>query len=115
MISDVTGEAIFAVVKWLITFILGGISAAFMTYMTMKKKKVQALEIGVQCLLRAEIIRTHDNYTALGYCPVHVKESAKRIYHAYQGLGGNDVATKLYHKILSLPSNPVERERRVRG
>lgn len=105
MLSDMATESIFAAVKWLVTFLLGGASAAVVTYFTMKKTKVKSLENGVQCLLRAEIIRSYEKYVEQGYCPVHAKESLKRVYQAYRGLGGNDVATKLYHQTLSLPTN----------
>ncbi len=93
-------------IKWLIPFVCGGIITAFATYIKMRKKKDSAVELGVQCLLRAEIIRSHEKYTAQGYCPVHAKEAVKREYKAYGTLDGNDVATELYHNILKLPTTP---------
>lgn len=61
------------------------------------------IEDGVQCLLRAEIIRSNEKYTARRYCPVYAKESLKRVYTAYHNLGGNDVATHLYDELMELP------------
>lgn len=61
------------------------------------------IEDGVQCLLRAEIIRSNEKYTARRYCPVYAKESLKRVYNAYHELGGNDVATHLYDELMELP------------
>ena len=61
------------------------------------------IEDGVQCLLRAEIIRSNEKYTARRYCPVYAKESLKRVYNAYHELGGNDVATHLYEECMELP------------
>lgn len=58
---------------------------------------------GVQCLLRAEIIRQHDKYSVQGYCPIYAKDALKMEYEAYHELGGNDVATKLYGDIMALP------------
>ena len=63
---------------------------------------------GTQCLLRAEIIRTYEKYIDLGYCPIYEKDALKKEYAAYHELGGNDVATDLYHKILELPTEPEE-------
>ena len=57
---------------------------------------------GVQCLLRAEIIRNHDKYMDMGYCPIYAKEALKRAYHAYHELHGNDVATGLYNEVMAL-------------
>ena len=63
----------------------------------------QNIEDGLQCLLRAEIIRAHDKYTSRGYCPIYAKESLTRAYTAYHNLGGNDIATALYNECVSLP------------
>ena len=59
---------------------------------------------GVQCLLRAEIIRSAEKYHDKGYCPVYAREALTRAYDSYHGLGGNDVATKLYEATLRLPT-----------
>lgn len=59
---------------------------------------------GVQCLLRAEIIRSHEKYIDKQFCPIYAKESLTREYNAYHALGGNDVATELYHQLMELPN-----------
>ena len=66
------------------------------------------IAVGVQSLLRAEIIRTHDKYTQRGYCPIYAKESLTKQYNAYHNLGGNDVATELYKQCIYLPDKPRE-------
>lgn len=75
-----------------------------------KKKSAdeQAIEDGLQCLLRAEIIRCHDKYTDRKYCPIYAKESLRRAYTAYHNLGGNDVATQLYNECIALPEHGEE-------
>ena len=93
------------ILGWAVPFVLGGIISALTTYVKLKRKKENALEDGVQCLLRTEIISYHERYTAQKSCPVYAKESLRRIYSAYHALGGNDVATNLYEKILGLPEN----------
>lgn len=60
------------------------------------------IEDGLQCLLRAEIIRAHEKYTDMGCCPIYAKESLRRAYTAYHNLGGNDIATALYKECLDL-------------
>lgn len=86
-------------------------TAVFSAIKDHKRKKSadeQALEDGVQCLLRAEIIHAHDKYTARGFCPIYAKESLTRAYTAYHNLGGNDIATDLYNECVSLPNQPRE-------
>ena len=70
-----------------------------------KSRDAQNIEDGLQCLLRAEIIRAHEKYTAQGYCPIYAKESLRRVYTAYHNLGGNDIATALYNECLNLTDN----------
>ena len=68
-----------------------------------ENEREKAIADGVQCLLRSEIIRSHDEYIHLTYCPIYAKESITRAYAAYHALGGNDVATSLYEQIMELP------------
>lgn len=67
------------------------------------------IEDGVQCLLRAEIIRSNEKYTARKYCPIYAKKSLETAYKAYHALGGNDVATHLYDELMELPETaPID-------
>lgn len=66
-------------------------------------EKDKALCSGVQCLLRAEIIRSYEKYSEKGYCPLYSKQALTTAYKAYHALGGNDVATDLYEKIMDMP------------
>lgn len=86
------------------------IFTAVFGYVKDKKHKKTAdernIEDGLQCLLRAEIIRAHEKYTANGFCPIYAKESLRRAYTAYHDLGGNDIATALYKECLDLTDSP---------
>lgn len=93
------------IIKWAVPFVCGGAVTWAVTYIKIRKKRDSALESGVQCLLRAEIIRSHDKYIDKGYCPIYAKEALKRAYAAYHNLGGNDVATGLYNEVMALPTD----------
>lgn len=100
-----------AVIRWAVPFVLGGaVTLAVSATKKAKrreeeiKNKYSALENGIQCLLRAEIIRNHDKYTAKGFCPIYAREALTRAYSAYHALGGNDVATELFRDTLKLPT-----------
>lgn len=101
-----TWEIVLAIIKWLVPAILGGVTTWCIAYVKLKAKHNTAIEDGLQCLLRADIIRMHDKYTDRGYCPIYAKEALKREYDAYHELGGNDVATALYHELLDMPVDP---------
>ena len=87
------------VISWLIPFLLGSAVSAAVLWVTGFK----ALRDGLQCLLRAEIVRQHEKWTRAEFCPIYAKEALTREYKAYHALKGNDVATGLYEEIMDLP------------
>ena len=72
-------------------------------------KKNEAIADGMQSLLRESIVDNYNKYTDRGYCPIYAKESIKKVYTAYHNLGGNDVATELYHKLLAMQEEKEEK------
>lgn len=73
-----------------------------------EQEKNAAIAAGVQSLLRDSIVSNYNKYTDMGFCPIYAKESVKKLYAAYHGLGGNDVATELYSKMLRMPEQEEE-------
>jgi hypothetical protein len=98
------------VLNWLIPAICSGVVSGVAVWFKMRKKKDSAVADGVQCLLRAEIIRNHDKYVERAFCPIYAKEALRRAYKAYHTLGGNDVATALYNEVLALPTDEPARK-----
>lgn len=96
-------EILMQVIEWLVPFVFGGVVSGVTAYARAQRKHTNALELGVQCLLRAEILRCNEQYMEKNCCPVYAKEALKRAYSAYHTLGGNDVATRLYEEVMSLP------------
>lgn len=103
-------DILIIILKWAVPFVCGGAVTWAVTYIKLRKRRDSALEDGVQCLLRAEIIRSHDKYNEKGYCPIYAKEALKRAYAAYHDLHGNDVATQLYNQTMALPTEAKEGE-----
>ncbi len=92
---------------------VGGITAAAGALLSAwrgAQKRHHATEDGVQCLLRAELIRTYEKSRERGHCPLYRKEAAERAYAAYHALGGNDVATELYRDVMQMPDKKTESE-----
>lgn len=100
------------ILDWITPAILGGLFGVFGTYIKMHRKRQSANDRGTQCLLRAEIIRDHKEYSAKGYCPIYAKEALARAYDAYSELGGNDVAKEMYEHMIHLPDEPPADEER---
>lgn len=85
--------------KWAVPFVCGVLATSIIALFA----KVKAIGTGLQCLLRADIIRYHDKYTERGFCPIYAKEALSKAYSAYHTLKGNDVATALYNDVMALP------------
>ena len=94
----------------IVTFILGCLYRDVRKRLMEEKTKSDAIAEGVQSLLRANFNKYHQDRK---HCPIYAKESLKRVYDAYHNLGGNDVATALYEKVLNMPEEPeiTEKER----
>lgn len=93
--------------EWLFAICLAALTAAWRTVsarLKVEHEKNEAIAEGVQSLLRESIVGNYNRYVDRGYCPIYAKESIKKVYHAYHDLGGNDVATELYKKLLAMPS-----------
>ena len=100
-------------VEWLFVAISALLSFGYRQITKRQKEESNkniALQEGVQALLRDRIIWTYNHYQDRGYCPIYAKENVKRMYDAYHGLGGNDVATSLKDKLIAMPEEPAERE-----
>lgn len=92
-------EILELIFKWAVPFLCGGAVTLVISLLV----RLKSIKQGLQCLLRAEIIRSHDKYVERGYCPIYAKESMERAYNAYHALKGNDVATQMYHETIALP------------
>ena len=96
---------------WLFTAVLALLSWAFRglrAQLQEEHDRNEAIAAGVQSLLRESIVNGYNRYSDKGFCPIYAKESMKRVYASYHDLGGNDVATELYQKLLKMPESPGE-------
>lgn len=92
--------------EWLFTAVLAALSWLFKLMrdqLKQEQEKNEAIAEGVQSLLRESIVSNYNRYSDRGFCPIYAKESIKKVYKAYHNLGGNDVATELYNKVLKMP------------
>lgn len=98
-------------IEWVFAVIAG---LATLGYKNVLKKlseeraRNEAIAEGVQSLLRESLVDNYNKYQDKGFCPIYAKESAKKVYNAYHKLGGNDIATSLYRKLLDMPEEPNE-------
>lgn len=104
-----------AFIRWLVPFLCGSVISlcgVIAAQLGRAKRRQEAVELGLQSLLRAELIRQHEKWTVQHYCPIYAKEALRRTYDSYHLLGGNDVATALYHETLELPDKLYDHDRK---
>lgn len=92
-------------VEWLFAILIAALGYGYRTItaqLKAERDKNTAIAEGMQALLRDSIVEAYNKYSDKGFCPIFAKESCKRLYSAYKKLGGNDVATELYQKLLRM-------------
>lgn len=97
--------------EWIFTAVLAVLSWLFKLMrdqLRQEQDRNKAIAEGVQSLLRESIVNGYNRYQDKGFCPIYAKESMKRVYQSYHNLGGNDVATELYNKLLKMPEEKGE-------
>ena len=70
--------------------------------------KYISLELGVQALLRSQMITDYNFWSEKGYAPIYARENFENMYNQYHILGANGVMDDIYHKFMQLP---LENER----
>ncbi|MBP3201347.1 MAG: hypothetical protein J6M39_06850 [Lachnospiraceae bacterium] len=66
-------------------------------------KRDKSLRLGVQALLRAEMINNYYKYMEKGFAPLHIKENFENCYKQYHELGANGFMDKLRDEFMELP------------
>lgn len=70
--------------------------------------KNSAIELGVQALLRSQMIDDYNHYAERGFAPIYARENFENLYTQYKELGGNGVMTDIHNKFYALPTGPRE-------
>lgn len=69
----------------------------------LREKETEALKLGVQAIIRQNIIDVHAGYTERGNIPFYALESCEKLYEAYKLSGGNSFVHELMKDIRELP------------
>ena len=86
------------------------ISLISVVFAKMKKEKLktETIQLGVQALLRAELIKTYEEYKQKGFAPIYVKDNFENCYNRYHNLGANGVMDQIHEEFLNLPTQKQE-------
>lgn len=92
----------------LFSMLISGLSA-FGVWTRKRFKEQDLVKLGVQALLRNEIIKEYNYWTEKGYCPIYTRDNIKNMYDNYHNLGANGTITDLVERIFELPTKKPER------
>ena len=67
------------------------------------RERQNAVESGLQALLRNELIRRYREYEEKGEISILDKENMEHMFKEYENLGGNGTVAQMYKEILNLP------------
>ncbi len=67
-------------------------------------KKTEALELGVQALLRDRLYQMYAHYMEKGSAPIYARENFENMYQRYHNLGANGVMDDYYKKFMDIPT-----------
>ena len=95
--------------KYWLTYLFGlictGMTAAVAKLWRRSKRDralTEAVQRGVQALLRNAIIKDYNKYMEQGFCPIYARDSLSSMLREYQALGGNSTTPDLVARVLAL-------------
>lgn len=103
-----TIDIIKIIISYLIPTILGTILGFVSTKLKKNKKKEQAIEEGVQALLRNELIRRYREYEQKGEMTILDKENMEAMFKQYKNLGGNGTVKHMMDDLFELPTKIIK-------
>lgn len=92
---------------WLCLFSVPTLIFALFRYLFMQIKGVR---LGVQALLRAQMIADYNKWEDRGYAPIYARQNFENCWAQYHALGANGVMDDLHARFLALPTEPQEKK-----
>ena len=99
------------VLEWLAYFgVPALITGAIVLVIKIIFAHINAVKLGVQALLRAQMIQDFNKWSERGYAPIYARENFQNCWAQYHALGANGVMNDIQKKFLALPIEPPEKE-----
>lgn len=69
---------------------------------------MNAVCLGVQAVLRSQMIDDYNKWSERGYAPIYAKENFENCWNQYEALGANGVMNNIRQKFMALPDRKPE-------
>lgn len=94
------------VYQWLCLFSIPALIAAIIKFFL---GQIKGVRLGVQALLRAQMINDYNKWEDRGYAPIYARQNFENCWKQYHALGANGVMDDLHTKFLALPTDPPKK------
>ena len=93
--------------QWLCLIGVPALIGSVWAYVIGMGKQIRAFKLGLQALLRVQMVNMHDEWVPKGYMPLHCKQLFECLWTNYHSLGVNGVMDSMHEEVLALPTSPV--------
>ena len=101
------------VYQWLCLFSVPALILMIVKYMLnqikQNRKDTEAVKLGLQALLRSQMISDYNKYSEKGFAPVYARDNFENCWKQYHSLGANGVMDELHERFLDLPTEAPNR------
>lgn len=87
--------------------LVGGLIVYVQNRLKREREEIQAVKLGIQALLRAQMISDYNHYMEKGYAPIYARENFENCWKQYHSMGKNGVMDDIHERFMELPT-PVE-------
>lgn len=81
-----------------------GVPALFLATLKVVFNHIKAVRLGVQALLRAQMIADYNKWEERGYAPIYARQNFENCWVHYHALGANGVMDNIHEKFMRLPT-----------
>ena len=85
-----------------------GVPTIFLAFLKIVFSHIKSIKLGVQALLRAQMISEFNKWSERKYAPIYARQNFENCWQQYHSLGANGVMDDIRTKILALPIEPPE-------
>ena len=85
-----------------------GVPSLFLLVLKIVFNHIKGVKLGVQALLRAQMIHDYNKWSERKYAPIYARQNFENCWSQYHSLGANGVMDDIHEKFLALPIEPPE-------
>ena len=82
------------------------ILSAVIACIKMMFNTIKGIRLGVQALLRAQMISEYNKWHDRGYAPIYARQNFENCWNQYHSLGANGVMDDIHDRFFQLPTEP---------